>query len=79
MKICKIRNLSPVHTNTFSKVCVFVVIENASIDSPPHYLFDEFSTVCTKTFESDRIECCDVRFRFLNRFLFSEEESTLHG
>ena len=37
-----------VHTNAFSKVCVFVVIENASIDSRSHYLFDAFLTVHTK-------------------------------
>ena len=43
--------LGPVHTNAFSKVCVFVVIENASIDSRPHYRFDAFSTVRTKTLE----------------------------
>ena len=30
-----------------------VVIENASIDSRPHYYFDAFSTVHTKTFEND--------------------------
>ena len=27
-----------VHTNAFSLVCVFVVIENAPTDSRPHYL-----------------------------------------
>ena len=43
--------LGPVHTNAFSKVCVFVVIENASIDSRPHYRFDAFSTVRTKTLQ----------------------------
>ena len=35
-------NLRPVHTNAFSKVCVFVVIANASIDSRPHNRFDAF-------------------------------------
>ena len=40
--------LGPVHT-------YFVVIENASIDSRPHYRFGAFSTVHTKTFENDRI------------------------
>ena len=35
-------NLCPVYTNAFSKVCVFVVIVNASIDSRPHYRFDAF-------------------------------------
>ena len=49
-----------VHTNPFSKVCIFVVIENASIDSRPHYRFDAFSTVHTKTFGNDRIALCDV-------------------
>ena len=43
--------LGPVHTNALSKVCLFVVIENASIDSRPHYRFDAFSTVRTKTVE----------------------------
>ena len=31
-----------VHTNAFSKVCVFFVIENASIDSRPHYRLMRF-------------------------------------
>ena len=38
------------------------VIENASIDSRPHYRFDTFWTVHTKTFENDRIARCDVRW-----------------
>ena len=33
-------NYSPVHTDAFSKVCVFIVILNASINSRPHYRFD---------------------------------------
>ena len=43
------------------KACVFV-IENALIDSRPHYHLDASSTVHTKTFEndSDRITRCDV-------------------
>ena len=45
--------LGPVHADAFSKVCVFVVFENASIDSRPHYRFDAFSNVHTKTFEND--------------------------
>ena len=48
-------NLGPVHTNAFSKVRVFSVIENASIDSRPHYRFDAFSTAHAKTFKNDRI------------------------
>ena len=32
----KVKGLGPVCTNAFSKVCVFVIIENASIDSHPH-------------------------------------------
>ena len=31
--------LSPIHTDAFSNVYVFVVIENALIDSRPHYRF----------------------------------------
>ena len=50
----------PVHTNAFSKVCVAVVIENASIDSRLHYRFDVFSTFHTKTFENDRMPRWDV-------------------
>ena len=50
----------PVHTNAFSKECVFVVIKNASMDWCPHYLFHAFLTVRTKTFENDRIARCDV-------------------
>ena len=50
----------PVRTNAFPKVCVFVVIEKASINSRPHYRFDALSTVHTKTFENDRIARCDV-------------------
>ena len=49
-----------VHTNPFSKVFIFVVIENASIDWCPHYRFDAFSTVHTKMFENYRIALCDV-------------------
>ena len=33
-------NYSPVHTDAFSKVCVFIVILNALINSRPHYRFD---------------------------------------
>ena len=33
----------------FQKKRVFAVIENASIDSRPHYRFDPFSTVYTNT------------------------------
>ena len=40
--------------------CIFVVIENTSIDSLPHNHFDAFSAVHTKTFENDRIARCDV-------------------
>ena len=43
----------PVHADAFSKVCVFVVFENASIDSRLHYRFDAFSNIHTKTFEND--------------------------
>ena len=57
---CKGNIKRPVHTNAFSIVCVFVVIENASIDSRPHYRFDAFLTAQTKTFENDRTKCCDV-------------------
>ena len=45
----------------FQKEEVFVVIENASIDSRPHYRFDALSTVQTKTFENDRIARSDIR------------------
>jgi len=47
-------SLSSVHAHVFSKVFVFVVTENASIDWRPHYCFDAFSTVPTKPFEKDR-------------------------
>ena len=47
--------LGPLHNNAFSKGCVFVDNENASIDSHPHYLFDASSNVRTKTFENDRM------------------------
>ena len=36
---------SPVLFDAFSKVCVSVFIENASIDSRPQYRFDAFSTL----------------------------------
>ena len=52
-----VRSLSvsgPIDTNAFSKVCVFVVIKNPSINSRPHYRCDTFSN---KTFENDRIPC----------------------
>ena len=52
--------LGPVHTNAFSKVCFFFVIENASIDSRPHYRSVAFSTVHVKTSENDRISRGDV-------------------
>ena len=35
----------------FQKGSVFVLIESASIDSCPHYRFDAFSTVNTKTID----------------------------
>ena len=44
-----------VHTNAFSLVCVFVVIENAPTDSRPHYL-----RLSTLKFKTERIESCDV-------------------
>ena len=37
-----------------------VVIENASIDSRPHYRVDAFSTFHTETFENDRVARCDI-------------------
>ena len=43
----------PVYTNAFSKVYVFVVINNASIDSRPHYRFAAFSTVHAITFDNE--------------------------
>ena len=43
--------MNPVHTNAFSKGSVFVFIESASIHSCPHYRFDAFSTVNTKTID----------------------------
>ena len=51
------RLLGPVHTK---KVCVFVFIEKASMNSRSHYRFDAFSTVRAKKFENDRIARCDV-------------------
>lgn len=53
----------PVHTQKCvfkSMRRVFVVIENVSIDSRPHFRFDAFSTVRAKTLENDRVACCDV-------------------
>ena len=50
----------PFHTNAFSKLCVFVFIENASIDLRPHYRFDAFSTAHAESFENDSIARCDV-------------------
>ena len=50
----------PVHTSAFSKVCIFLVIKNASINSRSHYRSDAFLTVHTKTFQKDRIARCDV-------------------
>ena len=46
---------NPLHNNAFSKGCVFVVNENASIDSRPDYRFDTSSNVRSKTFENDRM------------------------
>ena len=51
----------------FQKVCVFVVIDNASIDSRPCYRFDGFWTVHTKTFENDRIARCDVSLNSMRK------------
>ena len=48
------------HTNAFSKVCIFVVIENESIESRPHYRSHAFSSVHNKTFENDTIARCHV-------------------
>ena len=50
----------PVHTSAFSKVCIFLVIKNASINSRSHYRSDAFLTVHTKTFQKDRIARCFV-------------------
>ena len=44
------RLLGPVHTK---KVCVFVFIEKASMNSRSHYRFDAFSTVRTETCEKN--------------------------
>ena len=46
-----------VHTNAFSKVavCIFVVIEDTSMDSCPHYRFDVCSTVHAKTFKTIKL------------------------
>ena len=46
----------PVCTYLVSKVCVFVVIENASIDSHPYYRFDAFSTLHTKALSLMRFQ-----------------------
>ena len=60
MKVTATKSWGPVHTNTFSKVYAFVVIENALIDWRPHYRFDAFPAVHNKTFQSDRITRCDI-------------------
>ena len=60
MKVTATKSWGPVHTNTFSKVYAFVVIENALIDWRPHYRFDAFPAVHNKTFQIDRITRCDV-------------------
>ena len=58
--------LGPVYHNApFSKVYVFVVIRNASIDSRPHYRFDAFRTVHTVK-RSKTIELHVVTYRDLN-------------
>ena len=49
-------NLGPVHTNAFSKVRVFVVIENASVDSRPHSRFGAFLNVHTIAFKNARMK-----------------------
>lgn len=38
-------HFGPVHTNELSKACVFVIIENVSIDSRPHYRTIELQVV----------------------------------
>ena len=48
----------------FQKKRVFAVIENASIDSRPHYRFDAFSTVYTNTIHV----CAFVLIHFQERF-----------
>lgn len=48
-------NLGPALTMRFQKYAFFVVIENASINSQPHYRFDESSKGYTRTFERNRI------------------------
>ena len=42
----------------FSKACVFFVIENASIDSRPHYRFDAFRLSALK--RAKKIALCDL-------------------
>ena len=58
------RDLRPVHTNAFSKVCVF-----APIYSRSHYRFEAFSTIQIKTFENYRTACCDVKLNSLRMLL----------
>ena len=64
-------NYGPVHANAFSKERVFAVIENASVDSRPHYRFDAFS--CLHQYNT----CVRFRFdplsrAFSNRCVFDE-------
>ena len=54
-KVVVLQILGPVHTTAFSKVCVFVVIDNVSIDLHPHLSIDAFSTFRIKKFENDRV------------------------
>ena len=49
--VCSLSVLGPIDTNAFSKVCVFVVIKKASINSCPHYRFDAFSNKTLETIE----------------------------
>ena len=44
--------LGPVHTNAFSKVRVFFITENASIDSRTRFSFHAFSSVHSRTFQT---------------------------
>ena len=61
----------------FSKVYILVVIESTSIDSRPHYCFDAFSAVHTKTFDAERAMILLALIKMINLITAVKEEQNM--
>ena len=61
----------------FSEVYILVVIESTSIDSRPHYCFDAFSAVHTKTFDAERAMILLALIKMINLITAVKEEQNM--